>query len=99
MTDLTDEAAGARSLKRDPALIPLSRDHHFALMHALALRRVADFGTRSTTGPVATAENFLTYYEEELLGHMADEEEALLPAVEAPETFRTLTLWRLTMRW
>jgi iron-sulfur cluster repair protein YtfE (RIC family) len=93
VTDLTDEAAGVRALKRHPALIPLSRDHHFALMHALALRGAADAGTRwAVTGPVATAEAFLTFYEEELLGHMADEEEALLPAVLAvdPENAQRL---------
>ena len=93
MADPSDEGLGDRPLKRDPALVPLSRDHHFALMHALALRRVSEAGTRAgTTGPIATAEAFLTYYEEELMGHMADEEEALLPALEAvdPDGVRRL---------
>jgi len=84
VTDSPEDVSGERPLQRDPALVLLSRDHHFALMHALALRRVSEAGTRwAVTGPVATAEAFLTFYEEELLGHMGDEEEALLPAVEA----------------
>jgi hemerythrin HHE cation binding domain-containing protein len=79
-----DETSGERCLKRDPALVPLSRDHHAALMHALALRRAGEATSlRAATGPIAIAEAFLTFYEEDLIGHMADEEEALLPAVEA----------------
>jgi hypothetical protein len=70
---------GRRGLKRHDALAPLSRDHHFALIYALALRRAGEAPLRAGRGAVATAESFLSFYEEELLGHMADEEEALLP--------------------
>lgn len=84
VVSVPDETSGERCLKRDPALVPLSRDHHFALMHALALRRAGEATSlRAATGPIATAEAFLTFYEEDLLGHMADEEEALLPGVES----------------
>ena len=83
MAPVPEPPSGDRCLKRDPALVPLSRDHHFALMHALALRRSGEATSlRAATGPIATAEAFLTFYEEDLLGHMADEEEAMLPAIE-----------------
>jgi len=80
------------SLKRHPALVPLSRDHHFALMHALALRRSAQAPARGGPGAVTTAEAFLAFYREELTGHMADEEEALLPIAGSvsPEDTRRL---------
>jgi len=71
------EPAGTRCLKRDPALVPLSRDHHFALMQALALTRSRGASAEKRR---ALAEDFLAFYERELLGHMADEEEALVPA-------------------
>jgi iron-sulfur cluster repair protein YtfE (RIC family) len=91
--DFPEDVAADRCLKRDAALVSLSRDHHFALMHALALRRVGEAGSRwAVAGPVSTAEAFLAFYEDELLGHMADEEEALLPAVEPidPDNARRL---------
>ena len=71
---------GTRSLKRHAALIPLSRDHHFALMQALSLIR--SHGA-STAARREVAEAFLAYYEEELVGHMADEEAALVPAASS----------------
>jgi iron-sulfur cluster repair protein YtfE (RIC family) len=73
------ELDGSQSLKRHAALVALSRDHHFVLMQALALRRVAEAPRSAGHSAVATAEAFLGYYEEEMLGHMSDEEEALLP--------------------
>lgn len=76
---MPDAPDGSRSLKRDAALVPLSRDHHFALMYALDLRRAAEGTHRPGHGAVTVAEAFLTYYHDELLGHIADEEEALLP--------------------
>ena len=73
---------GAQGLKRHPALVPLSRDHHFALVQALGLRRVAaPLGGSRGTGAVAVAEAYLAFYSDELVGHIADEEEALLPLV------------------
>jgi hypothetical protein len=68
-----------RGLKRHAALLPLSRDHHFVLIHALALRRAAGASLRAGRGAVATAESYLAFYNDEMLGHMSDEEEALLP--------------------
>jgi hypothetical protein len=62
---------GINGLKRHAALVPLSRDHHGALVQARALRLAA--------GRPATAREFLDFYERELRGHIADEERALLP--------------------
>lgn len=75
---------GGRSLRRHPALVELSRDHHHALVQALALRRAGeDAGGEPTT--VASA--FLAFVEDDLAGHFADEEAVLLPRTRhaAPE--------------
>ena len=76
---LPDLPPGAR-LKRDPALVPLSRDHHHALVRSLRLRDAA----AGEPGPVAAAARaFLEHWHGAMLGHFADEEEVLFPAVEA----------------
>ncbi len=73
---------GTLGLRRDPALLPLSQDHHAALMQAQALSRAAA-GTPSYTGPPdRTARGFLAFRQNELLGHFSDEEEVLLPVAE-----------------
>lgn len=64
------------SLKRAPALVSLSRDHHAALVQALALRRSA---SASPATRLRTGRRFLAFVERELLGHFADEEQVLLP--------------------
>jgi hypothetical protein len=72
---------GTLGLSRDPALVPLSRDHHTALVQAQALRRAGD-GVPPQEGhgaPARVAQAFLAFHQNELLGHMADEEEVLLP--------------------
>lgn len=63
-----------RGLKRHPALVPLSRDHHEALVQARALRLSAS---------LETARGFLVYFEQQLRGHMQDEERTVLPPAEA----------------
>jgi hypothetical protein len=75
---MSDELSGTRCLKRHPALVSLSRDHHFALMHALALTRSQGALPRARR-EVALA--FLAFYDEELIGHMADEEDVVLKVV------------------
>jgi hemerythrin-like domain-containing protein len=71
---------GSRSLKRDPALVELSRDHHAALVHALELRRAR---TAPVEEAVRCARAFLDFVEAELAGHFADEEVVLLPVAES----------------
>jgi hemerythrin-like domain-containing protein len=63
-------------VKRHPALVPLSRDHHHALVVARTLRRAT-----AATAAEATR-SFLAHWEEERL-HFRLEEEVLLPAYAA----------------
>ena len=67
-----------QGLYRAPALVPLSRDHHEALIQALWLRRGA--------GRPAAARGYLEFHRAELEGHMADEEDVVLPAAEATDS-------------
>lgn len=69
------------SLRRDPALVELSRDHHHALVQALALRRAAAAVEAGEAAPTATA--FLDFAASDLEGHFADEESELLPRADA----------------
>ncbi len=77
-------------MKRDPALAPLSRDHHHALVLAQRLRRATD------ADATAAAEAFLDHWESEEREHFRIEEEVLLPAlarhgdVEHPSVTRAL---------
>lgn len=64
-------------MKRHPALVPLSRDHHHALVIAQRLRRA----TVETATEVARA--FLSHWDAEEKLHFRLEEELLLPAYAA----------------
>jgi len=75
---------GTPGLRRDPALVPLSQDHHAALMQAQALSRAAE-GKAPYDRPDApdrVARGFLAFREAELLGHFADEEQVVFPAAQ-----------------
>ncbi|HUG54554.1 MAG TPA: hemerythrin domain-containing protein [Vicinamibacteria bacterium] len=71
---------GGRGLERDPALVPLSRDHHFALRQAFWMRRAA--GAPDMEAATRVARDYLTFHRDELVPHIADEEEILFPAFE-----------------
>ncbi|MBV9335385.1 MAG: hypothetical protein JO243_05765 [Solirubrobacterales bacterium] len=77
-------------MKRHPALAPLSRDHHHALVIA---RRLRQAGSEEMPGAVAA---FLEHWEAEERLHFRLEEEVLLPAYAAhgdpchPAVVRTL---------
>jgi hypothetical protein len=60
-------------LPRAPALVPLSRDHHDALVEVLHVRRAA--------GKPAAGRRFAAFFRSDVEGHMADEEALVLPAV------------------
>lgn len=64
-------------MKRDPALVSLSHDHHQALFAARALRR----STRETA--TAARATFLAYWDPQGRWHFRLEEEILLPAYAA----------------
>jgi len=75
--------SGMRGLKRDPALVPLSRDHHFALRHALWMRRAA--GAPDIGAATRVARDYVVFYGDELVPHMADEESIVFPAFEGTD--------------
>jgi len=64
-------------MKRHPALIPLSRDHHNGLVQALRLRRAAADGDASAR--LVAASEFGEFFRNEERVHLRDEEEELFP--------------------
>ena len=70
-------------MKRHRALIPLSHDHHHALVEARRLRRAA--GGADATG---AARAFLRFFADESTRHFRDEEERLFPTVVDVEETR-----------
>ena len=78
------------SLKRDPALVPLSQDHHHSLVQSLRLRDAAK-GSPSDVPAVAPA--FLEHWHSAMRGHFADEEEVLFPRAEAVDPESVARLW------
>jgi hemerythrin-like domain-containing protein len=64
-------------MKRHPALVPLSRDHHHALVLARRLKQATGEGASDA------ARAFLAQWEEEEREHFRVEEEILLPAYAA----------------
>jgi hemerythrin-like domain-containing protein len=64
-------------MKRHPALVPLSRDHHHALVIARRLRHA------TTQTASETARAFLDHWDAEQQQHFRLEEELLLPAYAA----------------
>jgi hemerythrin-like domain-containing protein len=64
--------------KRHDALIPLTHDHHHALVHARALIASADAEPEERTRVTAS---FLSFYEQDTLLHFHEEEEVLFPAL------------------
>lgn len=68
-------------MKRCPELQPLSREHHDALRLALHLKRAADSGDDAA---IETACNrACAVFDSELLPHFREEEQFLLPRLEA----------------
>ncbi len=68
-------------MKRHPSLIPLSRDHHGALILARLLQEDAPPYKELPLDPKGKAEYALKFYREELLEHFA-EEEKIIPVVQ-----------------
>jgi hemerythrin-like domain-containing protein len=64
-------------MKRHPALIPLSRDHHNGLVQALRLRRAAAAGDASAR--LEATRKFGEFFRNEERVHLQDEEEKLFP--------------------
>ena len=64
-------------MKRHPALIPLSRDHHNGLVQALRLRRAAT--DEDASARLAAAREFVEFFRNDERAHLRDEEEELFP--------------------
>jgi hemerythrin-like domain-containing protein len=64
-------------MKRHPALVPLSHDHHHGLVQARSLRRAAERSDREHQ--LQAAAEFVTFFAGEGAGHFREEEELLLP--------------------
>lgn len=72
-------AVGTR-LRRDPALVPLSHDHHHALVQSARLRDAA----AGEPGPaLEVGRAFIHHWHRAMIGHFEDEEQVLFPAVRA----------------
>jgi hemerythrin-like domain-containing protein len=83
------ELPSGAALKRDPALVPLSQDHHHALVQSLRLREAA---AGAPPHAPAVARAFLEHWRCAMRGHFADEEVVLFPRVEGvdPESVARL---------
>jgi quercetin dioxygenase-like cupin family protein/hemerythrin-like domain-containing protein len=68
-------------MRRHPALIPLSHDHHHALVQARRLREAAA-ATPERRREAARA--FVDFFAAETTGHFRDEEELIFPLLAAP---------------
>lgn len=64
-------------MKRHPALIPLSREHHGALILARLLQKDAPVYKGLPTDTQGKAEYAFKFYQEELVKHFEDEERVL----------------------
>ena len=67
-----------RGVRRHPALVPLSHDHHHGLVVARALRRAVSEEER-----LAAAETFVRFIDREGGDHFREEEDLLFPLVAA----------------
>ena len=84
------EVPPGASLKRAPALVPLSQDHHHSLVQSLRLREAA--AGESSRAP-AVARALLEHWRSAMQGHFADEEEVLFPRAEALDPESVARLW------
>jgi mannose-6-phosphate isomerase-like protein (cupin superfamily) len=78
-------------MKRHPALIPLSHDHHHALVEARRLRRAAD----RDDDPSSAASAFVRFFRSSSVPHFREEEEAFFPLVIDVEEARALLVQAL----
>lgn len=74
-------------LKRDPSLIPLSHDHHHALVRVFEIRQAL----RAGRGLERQVEEMGDFWRASLLPHFAAEEEALFPLLAEIEATAAIT--------
>jgi hemerythrin-like domain-containing protein len=79
--------------KRHDSLIPLTHDHHHALVQA---RRLGEGADRGSPEGVSQARSFLEFFDSDTIGHFREEEESIFPLViyvsEAREPLTRLLL-------
>ena len=73
-----------KPIKRKPALVEFSKDHHFGLLLVWKIRQ----GQRTGIPPVRIAQYITYFYEEDLSQHFADEEEFLFPTLPSSHAQR-----------
>lgn len=78
-------------MKRHPALIPLSHDHHQGLVQGRRLRRAAE---RDGPERREAAADFLSFFADDTSRHFRDEEERLFPLLVDAEDPATELLTR-----
>lgn len=67
--------------KRHPSLVPLSREHHLALLLAFRLRQGLPRTHQPTDSPKEKAEDTVRFFHNNLARHFRAEEEALFPLI------------------
>ena len=78
-------------MKRAQALIPLSHDHHHALVEARRLRRAAD----EEADPSCAVTEFVRFFRTSSVPHFREEEEVLFPLLIDVEEARALLVQAL----
>lgn len=76
----------SKPIKRSPALVEFSRDHHFGLLLVWKIRQ----GQRTGIPPVRISNYVQYFYQHDLCHHFADEEAYLFPilALNNPDRIR-----------
>ena len=69
--------------KRHPSLVPLSREHHLALLLAFRLRQGLPRTQKPIDSPQEQAEDTARFFHSNLARHFQAEEEALFPVIRA----------------
>ena len=70
-----------RSSRRHESLIPLSREHHYALMLCLRIRRGLRQHKEDAAWLALTARDAVSFFEGDLIPHFEAEEAVLFPAM------------------
>ncbi len=69
--------------KRHPSLIPLSREHHVALLLAFRLRQGLPRTQKPTDSPQEQAEDTIRFFHNNLATHFRAEQEVLFPLIHS----------------
>lgn len=75
----------SKPLKRHPAFISLSKDHHFGLLLVWKIKT----GLNSAVSPARISEYILYFFEKDLQHHFREEEELVFSKLPAGDPLRT----------